>query len=124
MEPIERATAHFMRRKTREIVVDQWPDEHGQPLSVFYYPLTLKDLDNLAKIEKQHGPGAELIVRTLIEHARDEKGDKLFTLEHKHALLNEVDPDVIHLIVNAMMPNSEPDDIKKKSNPTANSDSD
>jgi hypothetical protein len=118
MKAIDRATAHFSKQTPKEIDVPQWADESGAPLKIFVNPLTVKDRDALSKIEDRIGPGLELLVQGLIIHARDEQGEKLFTLADKPALMNRVDPSIVLSIGAAMFEELNPDEIKKKLDPT------
>jgi hypothetical protein len=118
MKAIDRATAHFSKQTPKEIAVPQWADDAGAPLKIFVNPLTVKDRDKLGRIEERVGPGLELIVQGMILHARDESGEKLFTLADKPALMNRVDPSVILSIGSEMFADLDPEAIKKKSDPT------
>jgi hypothetical protein len=55
----------------------------------------------------------KVLVDCLILKAKDEKGDFIFTLEHKRDLLNSVDPDVIVRIANEMIATASVEDITK-----------
>lgn len=120
MKAIERATAHFQKKGAREIIVDQWVDEQGKPLSIWFNPLTVKDRDHLITLERRHGKGLELVVHVIILHACDEQGKPLFTLEDKHDLMNNVDPNVLAGIAEQLIDDLSPADLKKKSKPTRN----
>jgi predicted ArsR family transcriptional regulator len=121
MRAIDRAKNHFSKLAPREILVSQWADDQGRPLSIWVNPLTVKDRDHLIRLEKRHGTGLELVVHVIILHARTAQGEPLFTLEDKHDLMNNVDPNVLADIANQMIDDMDPAAIKKKSKPTANS---
>lgn len=124
MKAIDRATNHFSNRTPTEIVVPQWADDQGNPLSIYIQPLTVKQRENLIKIERRVGQGLELLVQAVILHARDAQGEPLFTLEDKPALMNRVDPDVILMIGNRMFDQLDLESVKKKSETTGNFDLD
>lgn len=113
MKAIDRAKSHFSTLATKTIEVPQWADETGQPLTIYVQPLTVKDREHLTKIEKSVGAGLELIVHGIIRHARDAKGELLFTLEDKPDLMNRVDPAVVLSIGNYMFNELDPEEIKK-----------
>lgn len=123
MKAIDRAKAHFSTLTPKKIPVPQWADESGAPLMIFVNPLTVKDRDKLSKIEERVGPGLELLVQGMIIHARDEAGDHLFTLADKPDLMNRVDPGIVLSIGAAMFRELDPEEIKKKFDPTDPSDS-
>jgi hypothetical protein len=114
MEAIELAKKHFSTKQVREIKVPAWVDEQGRPLSVWVFPMTVKDRDHLIDLEKRLGVGLELCVHVLILHARDEQGKPHFTLEHKHDLMHHADPDILVWIASQMFDGPSPADIKKK----------
>lgn len=118
MKAIERATDHFSKQTPKKIPVPQWADNNGAPLDIFVEPLTVKDRDQLSKIEDRVGPGLELIVQGIIIHARDEAGERLFTIADKPDLMNRVDPSVVLSIGAEMFRELDPETIKKKSDPT------
>lgn len=113
MKAIDCVKLHFSTLQVKKIPVPQWADESNRPLIIYMQPLTVKDRENLAKIEKRTGPGLELIVHGIIRHARDEKGDMLFTLEDKPDLMNRADPAVILSIGAHMFHDLDPEEIKK-----------
>lgn len=114
MRAIERAKKHFKSQGIKEIEVDEWADDQGKPLTVYVNPFTVKDRDQLLKLEKNHGLTLETNVRALILFAKDETGRPLFTLEDLHDLMNDVDPLVISSIVGQMIETDSISDLKKK----------
>jgi hypothetical protein len=117
MKAIDRAKKHFLSQTAWEVQVPEWADEQGKPLSIWFNPLTVKDRDDLIKLQKRYGDGLETVVRLLIMHARDDQGRPLFTLEDKHDLMNNTDPNVIAAITMQLIENMDPEAIKKKSSP-------
>jgi hypothetical protein len=117
MKPIDRAKNHFLNRKAREVLVQEWQDEQGRPLAVWFNPLTVKDREAMLHMEKRYGQGLELVVHVLIAYAKDGQGQPLFSLEDKHDLMNKVDPNVLGYIAGELLKELEPEEIKKKSSP-------
>lgn len=115
MEVIERAINHFSAKKPFEIEVPEWADDQGRPLSIWFTPMTVADRDQLLKMQKRLGDGLELVVHVLIRWAKDAQGQPLFTLEHKHALMNQVDPNVLAAITAVFLDEIYPEEVKKKS---------
>lgn len=113
MKAIDRAKNHFTTLTVKKIPVPQWADDNGQPLIIYTKPLTVKDRENLSKLEKTVGAGLELIVYGIIRHALDEKGDPLFTLEDKPDLMHRADPSVVLSIGAHMFQELDPEEIKK-----------
>lgn len=113
MKPIDRVKLHFSSIETKVFEVPQWSDENGKPLVIHVSPLTVKDREALVKIERQTGPGLELIVHGIISHAKDEKGDPLFTLADKPDLMNRADPAIVVSIGAHMFDELDLEAIKK-----------
>lgn len=113
MKPIDRAKKHFNSIETKIFEVPQWSDESGKPLTIHVPPLTVKDREALVKLERQVGQGLELIVHGIIRHAKDEKGDPLFTLADKPDLMSRADPAIVASIGAHMFDELDLDAIKK-----------
>lgn len=118
MKAIDRAKHHFNTKDPKQVTVDAWPDEQGNPLVLWVNPLTVSDRDHLIRLQRKYGATMEFIVHVLILHARDAKGDPVFTLEDKHDLMHNTDPDVITDVVNQCFDEIDPVTLKKKSRPT------
>tara|TARA_R110002096_G_scaffold434619_3_gene656916 strand:- start:1823 stop:2161 length:339 start_codon:yes stop_codon:yes gene_type:complete len=93
MSAIESAKAHFASLETQSFEVEEWKDESGKPLVIYYTPMTLHEKDRLYK--KSRGESLELMAYVLIFKAVSETGEPLFTMDDKHSLMNGVDPDVL-----------------------------
>ena len=98
---IDRARAHFSAQGANSIDVPEWGDESG-PLSVFWTPITCAERQKITARYKD-GQSQEALVYALILKAKDAKGDLLFTLEDKHALMNGVDVSIVDRIANAIL---------------------
>ena len=86
----DRIAANRAAKDIGSIEVAEW-GEDGVPLRIFYTAVTGLDID---KIQRKHkdflsNPTIEAMVETIIVKAKDESGDKMFTLEDKIVLLNE-----------------------------------
>ena len=111
MDVIENAKQHFREKKTKHIEVPEWGDENG-PLIIYAEPLTLNDKSRV--YEKTKDDELLALAYVLIWFARDKDGKNLFTVEHKHALLNAVDPNVLSGIANRIMEAPTVEELKKK----------
>ena len=98
---IQRATEHFKAKPLKRIEIEEWGDEDG-PMVAYSSPFTLKDQGRLQYLtEKQSA--ADTLAELLIMKLVDENGDKLFTIEDKNALRNDVDASVVARIANQVM---------------------
>lgn len=94
MPAIDQLKAHFSAQSVRVIEVPEWGDGSGQPLLIYAKPLTLADKQRLRRVA-QDGGDIEVLAYTLIYKATDAEGKPLFTVADKHALMHQVDPDVL-----------------------------
>lgn len=97
MKAIELAKAHFKTLKTKTIEVAEWGDENG-PLVIYVEPFTLKDKAKLQAVTKVTGSEIDALVELVVMKSLDKNGDKLFTIEDKHALRNAVDSRILEKI--------------------------
>ena len=97
MKAIELAKAHFKTLKTKTIEVAEWGDENG-PLVIYVEPFTLKDKAKLQAVTKVTGSEIDALVELIVMKSLDKNGDKLFTIEDKHALRNAVDSRILEKI--------------------------
>lgn len=102
MKAIELAKAHFKTLKTKTIEVAEWGDENG-PLVIYVEPFTLKDKAKLQAVTKVTGSEIDALVELVVMKALDKNGDKLFTIEDKHALRNAVDSRILEKISSEIM---------------------
>ena len=86
-------------RKAIRIEVSHWPDDEGNPLVLFAYPLTVNEIIELES--RDAGSQAERNVHQIIKQCRDEQGEPYFTIADKTALLN-TPADVIGAIMLAL----------------------
>lgn len=111
MDIIENAKQHFQQKEIKHIEVPEWGDENG-PLIIYAEPLNLNDKQRVYQKAKD----GELLslAWVLIWFAMDKDGENLFTIEHKHALLNKVDADVLSGIANQILGAPTVGALKKK----------
>lgn len=107
---LERARDHFASLDGQSIEVSEWGDDDG-PLVVFFDPMTLREKSRLYRMAKNDDMA--LLAHAVIMKAADGSGNKLFTLEDKHALMNKVDPNILARIANRIIGANE-DDTEKK----------
>lgn len=110
MHIIEKAKSHFKNQNVNVIEVPEW-GEDGKPFLIYSTPFTLAEKDKIFKGSQESS--LKVLVDCLILKAKDEKGDPIFTLEHKRDLLNSVDPNVIVRIANQMIETASMDDTIK-----------
>lgn len=51
----------------------------------------------------------ELLADVIVMKAQNEKGEKLFTIEHKPTLLNKADSNIVARVANAILAADSPD---------------
>lgn len=94
---IQKATSHYQNQiagEMRSFEVPEWET------TIYYRPLsTLKQEAEVVELTKQ-GKSVEALVVSIIAKARDAEGKLLFSKHDKHALMNEVDPNVILRVAN------------------------
>lgn len=117
MGVIDRMKAHFTDIGVRHVEVPEW-GEDGKPLVVYFRPMTLAEKQKLMTIGEREGYVARL-ADALVMKAMDAQGKKLFTIEDKQALRNQVDPDVLARVVRDMMASPSEEEMGKDSSGTA-----
>jgi len=96
---LEKATSHFRNQiggEMKKITVPEWECD-----------LYFKSVNNLREEGRlielaQQGKTVEALVEALIMKARNIDGSKMFSLNDKMVLMNEVDPQVIIRVVGEM----------------------
>ena len=84
---LEKAKEHFKEIDRKIIDVPEWG------ITVYAKPLTLSDKRRLTRNTKPDD--VTLFADVLIQKAEDKEGKKLYSLESKHTLMHEVDPEVV-----------------------------
>lgn len=113
MSAIDQVKAHFSNQQVRLIEVPEWAGDDGQPLMIYAKPLTLTEKQKL-RAYAQNGGELEILVYTLIMKAEDAQGNKLFTVEHKHSLMNSADPDVVGRVAREITRARTEEELEKK----------
>jgi hypothetical protein len=98
---IGRATDHYKQKPLKRIEIPEWGDDDG-PLVVFAEPFTLRDQAKIATVTKNQ-PESEVLAELLIMKLIDEAGNKIFTVEDKHALRTQVDAQVVARVATQVM---------------------
>lgn len=95
-EAISKITSHFEALGTRVIEVPEWG------LTIYSTPVTVAERNRI--YSKGGGDNDfELLVRILIEKARNEKGEKLFTIADKAVLIQKADSSVLIRVATEIM---------------------
>lgn len=115
MKAIDRARIHFSTRDQNRLEVPEWPDDEGNPLVVTWRPLTVKDRDRQLKFRRDYGETIETAVHIMIQFAKDEDGEPLFSLADKPVLMRQASPEVILRIAASIGEFAPPEALKKNS---------
>lgn len=102
MSAIDQVKGHFSKLAVKTIEVPEWADESGAPLIIYSRPLTLAEKSKIVAVGDRDGRIA-MLAHALVLKAETAQGEKLFTIEHKHALMNSADPDVVARVVTEIM---------------------
>lgn len=96
---INRATAHFKEKlsgRLHKLHIEEWD------LDIYYRSSASMKTESKIMSLTQQGKSDEALVETLILKALDKKGDRIFSIGDRSALLNEVDPQIIIRIATAL----------------------
>jgi hypothetical protein len=96
--PIEYIKRHYDDKGVNSFEVQEWQDDQGKPLTIYYEPLTVKDKDHLQTLHKKYGDSVQWLVHVLILHAKDAQGAPLFTLEDKRTFMRHADAAVVERV--------------------------
>jgi hypothetical protein len=105
MKAIEKAKSHFDLQEIQSYYIEEWD------LKVFWKPLTLGETAKLFKVSKEDS--LTMMAMVLIYKALDEEGNKIFTIDDKPALLNNVDRNVLVKVAQLMTGEETLEDTKK-----------
>ena len=111
MSAIDNAIAHYKSKGTKIIEVKEWGDGE-QPMKIFCEPITLFDMKKFMRLAKDDE--VEMLVYVLIYKALNESGEKIFTIDDKNKLLNQVDSSVLVRVATEIMGNISQGDMQKK----------
>lgn len=111
---LEAAMRHYDDTGVKTVEVPEWRDDNGDPFVIYYKPMTMAEVRTLAK---RHGAmtlgDPEIVVDLIIMKALDGQGEKLFTIEHKLALMNKVEPSVLFRIGQTLGAAPDPEEAEK-----------
>lgn len=107
---LEAAKAHYEGLGTKSITVTEWQVE-GQPVTIYYRPITMKEKQKLAK--KAMASDVDMFVDVVILKACTEDGQKMFTLEDRVALLNNVDGNLLEKLAAQLLEVPTVEDMEK-----------
>ena len=117
MSVIDRVKTHFETLKTITIEVEEWKDEHGNA-SIFYSePLTLEQKNIIFK-QSNNFQDLNVLVDLLVMKllVKDDKGEmkKAFQPEDKFTLRKKADSNVIAIVANKILLDTNYEDAEKK----------
>ncbi len=117
MSVIDRVKTHFETLKTITIEVEEWKDEQGNP-SIFYSePLTLEEKNIIFK-KSNNFQDLSVLVDLLIMKVKvkNEKGELINAFDpfDKISLKKKADSNVIALIANKILADTNVEDAEKK----------
>ena len=116
---LRRAREHFEGQKNRTVAVPEW-GAPGEPLIIHFDAMNMRERRKV--FEKAAKNDLSASVDALILMARDAHGRKLFTEDHRHPLMTEVDSAVVARIAAQIMQAEEftPESAEKNCETTAN----
>ena len=112
MKLIDSAKSHFESLGVQSIEVEEWKDEAGNSIVIYWTPITLSEKNKLFK-KSDNLNDVSILADILIMKAIDKDGNKLFILEDKIALMHKVDSDVMSRIATSMVQSPNPEQVKK-----------
>lgn len=114
MRLIEQVRTHFDGLTRARIEVPEWAGDDGKPAVIYARPMTMAEKQKIANAGANDGHIASLVT-TLILKAEDEAGNKVFTLDDKHTLMNRADTEVLARIILQMRDTPSVEAQEKKS---------
>lgn len=103
---ISRATEHFKSKPLKRIEIPEWGENDSEPLVVYSSPFTLKDQSRIRYVAEKQSE-VDVLAEVLIMKLMDENGEKIFTIEDKNDLRNNVDAGVVSRIATQIMTSNE-----------------
>lgn len=95
------ARADYEGRGRGKVVVDEWKVD-GQPVTLYFRPLTMVEQFDIASYRRDDGMQYGM-VRAIILKAEDELGNRLFTFDQERTFLQQASAAVVARISNAIM---------------------
>ena len=92
---------------TLSLEVPEWPDDNGNPLKIFWKPVSSKKVMKYADQKK-----GDTLARIIVENATDEDGNKLFSAGDHVTLAGKGNYKTVSKIANAILDQDgeDPDD--------------
>mgnify|MGYP003627800458 CR=1 FL=1 len=97
MSVINRATAHYAAQERLIISVPEWGDE-SEPLMVHVFPMTMAEVNLMQKIASKKASNIEQAANIIVVKAKDESGKRIFSVNDRDKLMQEVDYRVVSRI--------------------------
>lgn len=90
MSIAKRIAAKRAEQERGFVDVEEW-GEAGEPLRLFFSPVSARDLEQIQRKHKEFlsNPTMSAMVELIIRKCEDEKGETAFTLEDKPILMGE-----------------------------------
>jgi hypothetical protein len=111
---IDSIKRHYSENRMRSITVDEWQDDEGRPLVIYYEVLTVQAKDYLHRLNKKYGDTLEWLVSVLISEAKDAQAKPLFTKDEKPILMMQADAGVIERVATKILKVNSNPEIEKK----------
>jgi hypothetical protein len=96
MKAIELATRHYRENKRQFIEVEEWKDDSGKPLRIYWELPTLSERQRVVN-------GSENDAEFVAELARNEDGSRMFDAEDALKLRDGVDGAILTRIMSRMV---------------------
>ena len=103
---LDKAKEHFKTIERKLIEVPEWD------LTIYSKPLTLADKRKLTRTIKPED--VTLFADVLILKSEDKTGNKIYSLEDKHTLMNLVDPEIVARVAQQILEVIPVEDWEKK----------
>jgi len=96
--PIAQMVAHYRNTGLNKIEVPEWANDDGEPLEIYYTPMTLAETKRI--YSRSVGTDDVVVLAdTLIQKALFSDGTKMFRELHRKTILKEVDAEVLMRVV-------------------------
>ena len=93
-ELLDRIKSHFNNQERKHFYIEEWDQD------IYMTPLSLREQDKI-NAQSKNSP-FQMAVYALILKAEDEQGEKLFTLDNKVTLLNNVSFETVEKVISGM----------------------
>lgn len=104
-----RISNHFRTLATREIEVPEWGESEEKPLIIYGAPMNVMAAEKIFNAVKTSS--FDMFVEAMIQLARDEKGDPLFTIADRPNLRRVGAKDVVERVGSELIRPRNGDDV-------------